>query len=58
MPRHSEWETYTLWSKEHNSDIIHLNVAGTSIILLSSVQAAEDLLDKRSAIYSGRWVHP
>ncbi|KAJ7284532.1 cytochrome P450 [Mycena rebaudengoi] len=54
MPRHSEWETYTLWSKEHNSDIIHLNVAGTSIILLSSVQAAEDLLHKRSAIYSDR----
>ncbi|KAJ7284529.1 cytochrome P450 [Mycena rebaudengoi] len=57
MPRHSEWETYTLWSKEYNSDIIHLNVAGTSIILLSSVQAAEDLLHKRSAIYSGRSSH-
>ncbi|KAJ6570102.1 cytochrome P450 [Mycena vulgaris] len=48
MPSHSEWEIYTHWSKEYNSDIIHLDVAGTSIIILSSVAAAEDLLGNRS----------
>ncbi|KAJ6527869.1 cytochrome P450 [Mycena vulgaris] len=41
MPLHSEWETY--W-----------NAMRTSIVLLSSLEAAEDLLDKRSAIYSDR----
>ncbi|KAJ7760722.1 cytochrome P450 [Mycena maculata] len=54
MPSHSEWETYSKWSKECNSDIIHLSAAGNSIIILGSVEAAEDLLDKRSAIYSDR----
>ncbi len=37
-----------------DSDIIHLNVAGTSIIVLSSSEAAVNLLEKRSAIYSDR----
>ncbi|KAJ6553610.1 cytochrome P450 [Mycena vulgaris] len=54
MPSHSEWETYWKWSQESNSDIIHLNAAGTSIVVISSVEAAKDLLDKRSVIYSDR----
>ncbi|KAJ7690140.1 cytochrome P450 [Mycena rosella] len=54
MPVHSEWTTYWKWSKEYNSDIIHLNAMGTSVVVLSSVEAAEDLLEKRSAIYSDR----
>jgi hypothetical protein len=37
-----------------DSDIIHLNVAGTSVIVLSSLEAAVNLLEKRSAIYSDR----
>ncbi|KAF8157103.1 cytochrome P450 [Crassisporium funariophilum] len=36
------------------SDIIHVNAAGTSLIILSTVKAVNDLLDKRSAIYSNR----
>jgi hypothetical protein len=42
----------TTWSSD--SDIIHLNIAGTSIIVLSSTEAAMNLLEKRSAIYSDR----
>jgi hypothetical protein len=38
------------------SDIIHLSVAGKSIIILSSVDVVFDLLDQRSAIYSDRRV--
>ncbi|KAJ6514127.1 cytochrome P450 [Mycena vulgaris] len=71
MPLHSEWETYRKWSKKYgthtaerkskpnvnptDSDVIHLSVMGTSIVVLSSVEAAEDLLDKRSAIHSDRY---
>ncbi|KAJ7251382.1 hypothetical protein C8J57DRAFT_674172 [Mycena rebaudengoi] len=54
LPSKFEWETYTKWSKELGSDIIHLSVAGKSIIILSSVDVVLDLLDRRSAIYSDR----
>ncbi|KAF8210796.1 hypothetical protein K438DRAFT_1959016 [Mycena galopus ATCC 62051] len=37
-----------------DSDIIHLNVAGTSITILSSQHAVEELLEKTSAMDSDR----
>ncbi|KAF9001513.1 cytochrome P450 [Cyathus striatus] len=36
------------------SDIIHLNAFGTDIIVLGSHDAAQELLEKRSSIYSSR----
>ncbi|KAK6988057.1 cytochrome p450 [Favolaschia claudopus] len=54
LPLDSPWKSYANWSKQYASDIIHLDLAGTSVIILSSVQAIEDLLEKRSAIYSDR----
>lgn len=35
-------------------DVMHFNILGKSIIVLSSQRAAQDLLDKRSANYSSR----
>ncbi|KAJ7276762.1 hypothetical protein C8J57DRAFT_1584017 [Mycena rebaudengoi] len=55
MPRAFEWKTYMKWSEQYNSDIIHLDVTGSSIIVLNSVKAANDLLLKRSSIYSDRF---
>ncbi|GJE84148.1 cytochrome P450 [Phanerochaete sordida] len=49
-----EWLTYAKWSREYDSDIIYLNIAGTPIYVLNSVQATTDLLEKRSSIYSDR----
>ena len=37
-----------------DSDIIHVNVLGTSIVILNSYDVAVSLLDKRSGIYSSR----
>lgn len=54
MPTSFEWITYHKWCKEFGSDIIHLDVAGTSIIVLDSDEATTELLDKRSLIYSSR----
>ncbi|KAJ7764381.1 cytochrome P450 [Mycena metata] len=54
IPAVHTWETYMAWSNEYNSDILHLDLAGTSVIVLSSVEAADALLNKRSAIYSDR----
>lgn len=39
-----------------DSDIIHLDVLGTNMIILDSYKAAMDLFDKRGTIYSGRSV--
>ncbi|THH14927.1 hypothetical protein EW146_g5475 [Bondarzewia mesenterica] len=52
MPKRNEWATYQKWGKDHGSDIIHLEVLGTHMIILNSQTAANDLLNKRSSIYS------
>ncbi|KAJ7723504.1 cytochrome P450 [Mycena maculata] len=54
IPSTHPWITYMLWSEEYNSDIIHLDIAGKSVVVLSSLNAVESLLEKRSAIYSDR----
>ncbi|KAF8207060.1 cytochrome P450 [Mycena galopus ATCC 62051] len=54
MPSSFQWKVFAQWSKQFDSDIIHLAVPGTSFIILSSVEAAKDLLETRSAIYSDR----
>ncbi|KAF7296845.1 Cytochrome P450 [Mycena indigotica] len=54
MPSHHPWETYMAWSKQYKSDILHLDIAGQSLIVLCSLEATRDLLEKRSALYSDR----
>ncbi|CAE7100556.1 unnamed protein product [Rhizoctonia solani] len=47
----------TLWPCAHiwrTGDIVALNVMGQIIVVLNSTEAASELLDKRSSIYSGR----
>ncbi|KAF8219321.1 cytochrome P450 [Tricholoma matsutake] len=54
MPSTFEWVTYHKWCKEFDSDIIHLNVAGTSLVVLDTSEATTELLERRSSIYSDR----
>ncbi|KAG6908815.1 hypothetical protein DXG01_003168 [Tephrocybe rancida] len=54
IPKRFEWVTYHKWCQELGSDIIHLDLAGTSIIVLDNAHLATELLEKRSSIYSGR----
>ncbi|KDR69244.1 hypothetical protein GALMADRAFT_145643 [Galerina marginata CBS 339.88] len=54
IPTSFEWETYARWGKEYDSDILHLNTAGNDFVILNSLKAATDLLEKRSAKYSNR----
>ncbi|KAJ7935934.1 cytochrome P450, partial [Mycena leptocephala] len=54
IPAERQWETYFEWSKQFNSDIIHLNAAGTSIVVLSSMEAVKELFERRSSLYSDR----
>jgi hypothetical protein len=39
-----------------DTDILHLNVFGASIIILDTPEVATELLERRSSIYSGRYV--
>ncbi|KAL0577512.1 hypothetical protein V5O48_004453, partial [Marasmius crinis-equi] len=52
VENHSEWTQLT--GIVADSDIISLNMAGNPVIVLNSLEAAQDLLEKRSAIYSDR----
>ncbi|KAJ7167250.1 cytochrome P450 [Mycena crocata] len=55
IPACHPWETYMAWSKEYGAHrILHLDLAGTSLIVLSSLEATAALLERRSAIYSDR----
>ncbi|KAJ8585616.1 cytochrome P450 [Rhizopogon salebrosus TDB-379] len=49
------WLTYANW-KETYGDILYSRVLGQHIIIISSIRVAQDLLDKRSAIYSDRLI--
>ncbi|KAH8998282.1 cytochrome P450 [Lactarius hatsudake] len=54
MPSQEEWVAYRKWSETLGSDIIHADVIGSHIVILNSIKAANELLEKRSSIYSDR----
>lgn len=47
----------TLFHRPLESDIIHVNVAGTCMIIINSLEVLIDLLEKRGALYSSRYIH-
>ncbi|OBZ67581.1 O-methylsterigmatocystin oxidoreductase [Grifola frondosa] len=53
IPSSLPWVTYADWSAKYG-DVMHLQLLGQSIIVLGSPEAAFELLEKRSAIYSDR----
>ncbi|KAH7328195.1 cytochrome P450 [Stachybotrys elegans] len=54
IPKENTAATYAQWSKKYKSDVIHVKSLGQSIIVLNSLRAAKELLDKKGAIYSDR----
>ncbi|KIK70125.1 hypothetical protein GYMLUDRAFT_543127 [Collybiopsis luxurians FD-317 M1] len=48
------WLEYDEISRRYDSDIIHLSAFRTSIVVLSSTKAVNDLLEKRSSKFSDR----
>ncbi|KAE9388006.1 cytochrome P450 [Gymnopus androsaceus JB14] len=54
MPSSFQWIKFSQWAEEFDSDILHLEVAGADYIVLNSYDAATDLLEKRSNVYSSR----
>jgi cytochrome P450 len=53
LPKSLPWLQLHHWSKQYGP-IMHLNMGGQPIIILTSQQAAYDLLSKRGARYSDR----
>ncbi|KAF7441173.1 hypothetical protein PC9H_001522 [Pleurotus ostreatus] len=53
MPSDQEELVFHEWAKTYG-DVMHLRVLGRDLIILDSVQAATELLEKRSALYSDR----
>ncbi|KAL4962873.1 cytochrome P450 [Aspergillus stella-maris] len=54
IPRDHPEHAFVQWGKEYSTDILHFNVLGRPIIVLNSVEAAHDLMDKRGANYADR----
>jgi cytochrome P450 len=52
-PKSHAWLQYHEWSKKYGP-VMYLNMAGQSVVILSTTQAATDLLNRRSAQYSDR----
>ncbi|THU81036.1 cytochrome P450 [Dendrothele bispora CBS 962.96] len=49
-----EWARYLKMGKEYNSDVLHINVLGDHTLVLNSAKTANELLEKRSGLYSDR----
>ncbi|KAI6759177.1 hypothetical protein HG530_009857 [Fusarium avenaceum] len=54
IPIENASAVYLKWSREYNSDIIHVRSLGRSTVVLNSAQAARDILDKKGANFSDR----
>ncbi|PFH48550.1 hypothetical protein AMATHDRAFT_81734 [Amanita thiersii Skay4041] len=54
IPTVKPWVKYSEWSRQFNSDILHMTALGTHIIVLQNRGDAIALLEKRSSQYSNR----
>lgn len=53
IPVEKEWLTYHSWSQKYG-DVVYAEALGQKILVLSSMEAVSDLLERRSALYSDR----
>ncbi|KAJ6457811.1 cytochrome P450 [Mycena vitilis] len=54
VPKSQQWLAFIKMSRKYDSDIISLNIAGDTVIVLNSLAAVDALLESKSAIYSDR----
>ncbi|KAJ3539842.1 hypothetical protein NMY22_g4549 [Coprinellus aureogranulatus] len=52
------WKTFREWGKQFDADVLHMSIFGINFIILNSMQATKDLLEKRGKIYSARMSLP
>ncbi|THH30749.1 hypothetical protein EUX98_g3443 [Antrodiella citrinella] len=54
VPTVRPWERYREWCDKYDSDVIFIQLPTLPMVILGSVKAATDLLEKRSQLYSDR----
>ncbi|KAG4252722.1 hypothetical protein FPRO04_02505 [Fusarium proliferatum] len=54
IPKENAAAVYAKWSREYNSDIIHVRSLGRSTVVLNSADVARDILDKKGANFCDR----
>ncbi|THH14168.1 hypothetical protein EW146_g6132 [Bondarzewia mesenterica] len=62
LPSAKPWETYASWSRENKSkpfgDLISVRTFGQLSVIVNTLEAAKELLERRSAVYSDRPLIP
>ncbi|KAI0313067.1 cytochrome P450 [Amylostereum chailletii] len=53
MPTSCEWETFSRWGQIYG-ELVYVTIFGRRMVILNTAEVANDLLEKRSAIYSDR----
>ncbi|KAF8513884.1 cytochrome P450 [Gautieria morchelliformis] len=56
-PKKHEWKTYTDWAKQYG-DLVYIKVFRQPIVIINSLDTAQDLFEKRSSVYSDRFEFP
>ncbi|KAL2853300.1 cytochrome P450 [Aspergillus pseudoustus] len=54
IPRDRPEQAFVKWGKEYKTEILYFNVLSRPIIVLNSIEAAHELLDKNGANYADR----
>ncbi|EPS98969.1 hypothetical protein FOMPIDRAFT_1125292 [Fomitopsis schrenkii] len=57
MPTSYQWETFAAWG-DRWGDIVSISLFGKRMVILNSLDVANELLDRKGAIYSDRPVLP
>ncbi|KAI6001506.1 cytochrome P450 [Pisolithus marmoratus] len=57
MPSEKQWLAFSNWANKFG-DVMHLEIFGRHIVILNSANAAVEMLEKKSSIYSDRPVVP
>ncbi|KAF5331757.1 hypothetical protein D9758_016638 [Tetrapyrgos nigripes] len=50
----AQWAIYRDMGNMYHSDVLHIDILGDHTVVLNSAKAAEELLERRSGIYSSR----
>jgi hypothetical protein len=53
IPQEKEWLTYHSWTEKYG-DIVFIEALGQKIVILGSATVVNDLMERRSAVYSDR----
>ncbi|KZT03231.1 cytochrome P450 [Laetiporus sulphureus 93-53] len=54
VPTSKEWLAYEQWGRDQGSDVVYLNLCGNSVVIVNSIEAAYELFERRSSLYSDR----